>query len=119
MGDEMRTLDQAYDEAVNYLDSLGEERHPRLYVCFFRTNDGRRDVMRKNGTPLIYSDASISIKILPGDNVRSDEHHHQWNHFKSSFAANAAELGLAVDDVVSQVKAFLAPAVSANIDPFS
>lgn len=114
---DMRTLDDAWNDALAYLEALPQGRQPRLSLDFWRTDDYRREAMQRNGTPLVHSDCDICVRFLPSDkdfSSLSPEGWGQWNTFKSQFMATAAA---AVDDAMNQLRTFLAAQAAA--DPFS
>lgn len=78
----MTTLDETWQSATDYLETLGDERCPTIMLDWRRTDDGRRDLMARNGSLLNTYLVQISWSKKAGDEGYQTAKVCQWDYIK-------------------------------------
>ena len=95
------TLDQAWTEAVAYLEAMPDWRQPQINMSFHRTDDCRRKVMRKNKSPIVYFHVQISLQMEPL--APKGEALHKWEWFQGT----SDDAATAVNEAMAKLVAFM------------
>lgn len=95
-------MDNVLNEAVMYLESLGEDRCGTISLSFRRTDDCRRATIKANKSPTIYYHCQIGINRKDWE---QEDGSYQRIKFFLGTSPNPIE---AITDAFSQLKNFIA-----------
>lgn len=97
------SLERTLQDAVEHLETLGDERSPQLMISYRRPESWRRDAMKKHGSPVIAWDVHISMRRLPSE-PQTSTNQPGWFH-ERTWDPN---LGAAVAEAITNTKAYVA-----------